>query len=55
MFFRNKLRRRPQGNTTPVQALESRALMTGTGSLIDVIQQPIYTEPVVTTPIPRPR
>ncbi len=50
MFFRNKLRRRPQANTTPVQALESRALMTGTGSLIDVIQQPVYTEPVVTTP-----
>lgn len=50
MFFRNKLRRRPQANTTPVQALESRALMTGTGSVIGAIVQPIYTEPVVTTP-----
>ena len=55
MFFRNKLRRRPQVNTTPVQALESRALKSGTAGFLGATQlQPIFTpEPVVNTPTVR--
>ena len=51
MFFRNKLRRRPQANTTPVQALESRALMTGTGGVIGALQPTARPEPVVSAPV----